>query len=581
MKINDFSVQDFSGGTVRNKSDYAMNANEFRETRNFDVDERGRLIRRRGFMVFGTDTGAFSVDSVIPWELKTLGATSTSFNLVVERDATANVWKIISTILTSNVAVGDATINVNSTVGFESSGVFEVEGDEINYTGTTATTFTGCTNIRVAHASNVTAHQTVLVASATALNASIGCYSAVLNNVLFLNGTGGSFTFDGTNVTAVSDADEPAGLFATNYRDRIYVAGDGTADASGTRNGSRIRVSFSDAGDATSWDISNFFDVEDQSGEDIVGLKVHKDRLFIFKPNSTFSFDEVQMKRSLVGVGAYNYRVIVEIDGVIYTACPSGVFTTNGFSAKKISQPVEEYLKQLRPVFGSSQNRVILNTYAWSFEKKYHLFIGNITSPETMNNVVLVYDTTRGNWTVYEGFASLNLRDGNIMSAASFNDADQTSGGGQRTSQKIEAVFGTDDSGQIFRFFDNTAITNLGLRSGGDIVADNVDDSAGTPISCVLETPFYDFNSNSWKRIGYFRLLSERGSWNVFYRLDKGDRITDWIPLGEFNATNMRKRLKEQDCFRIAFKITGNQSSYVGILNGFSVEDIERIDDTR
>ena len=126
-----------------------------------------------------------------------------------------------------------------------------------------------------------------------------GAYFSVLNNVLFINGRSGSATFDGSMISAVSDADEAAGIFATNYRERIYVAGSGVADGAGTRNGSPIRVSFCDAGDSTSWDINNFFDVEDDIGEMITGLQEMNDRILIFKRNSVFSYDEVKLRSEI------------------------------------------------------------------------------------------------------------------------------------------------------------------------------------------------------------------------------------------------------------------------------------------
>jgi len=61
--------------------------------------------------------------------------------------------KPMDTWLTSDVAIGATTIDVTNTEGFPSSGSINIGGDEIDYTGTTATSFTGCTNVDLDHAS--------------------------------------------------------------------------------------------------------------------------------------------------------------------------------------------------------------------------------------------------------------------------------------------------------------------------------------------------------------------------------------------------------------------------------------------
>lgn len=63
----------------------------------------------------------------------------------------------LSATLTAAVSAGDSTITVSSTTGFPSQGVLYIESDEIFYTGTTATTFTGCTSVS-AHANGLKAY---------------------------------------------------------------------------------------------------------------------------------------------------------------------------------------------------------------------------------------------------------------------------------------------------------------------------------------------------------------------------------------------------------------------------------------
>lgn len=60
------------------------------------------------------------------------------------------------TSLTANVGVGDVTVNVSSTAGFQSAGFVVIESEIVQYTGITASAFTGCT--RGKYGSQAAAH---------------------------------------------------------------------------------------------------------------------------------------------------------------------------------------------------------------------------------------------------------------------------------------------------------------------------------------------------------------------------------------------------------------------------------------
>lgn len=79
-----------------------------------------------------------------------------------EGERTGDGLKLPDTEVASAISVGDSTITVNSTTGFPSSGYIyiypEASGaangvnvDRIAYTGIGSTTFTGCTEITLAH----------------------------------------------------------------------------------------------------------------------------------------------------------------------------------------------------------------------------------------------------------------------------------------------------------------------------------------------------------------------------------------------------------------------------------------------
>ena len=80
---------------------------------------------------------------------------------------TPNPSRIIWSSLPANIdqlngaiTAGDTTITVDSTTGFASTtGFILIEGDVIHYTGTGATTFTGCTGVLNDHADNTEVYQ--------------------------------------------------------------------------------------------------------------------------------------------------------------------------------------------------------------------------------------------------------------------------------------------------------------------------------------------------------------------------------------------------------------------------------------
>lgn len=86
----------------------------------------------------------------------------------------------VSTTLDGDVAVDDTTITVVSTNGFPSAGYIGVGGNKILYTGKTATTFTGCTNV-TAHSDGdeVSPH---IVEISTTRSGSVPTFQAQLEN---------------------------------------------------------------------------------------------------------------------------------------------------------------------------------------------------------------------------------------------------------------------------------------------------------------------------------------------------------------------------------------------------------------
>lgn len=129
------------------------------------------------------------------------GAVSTNSDLYV---AVNN----LSTVLNGAIGAGDTTITVSSTTGFPTVGIITIDLEAIRYTGTGATTFTGCSRgydgtTAAAHADAVSvfhdipaAHHNTLkdevIAIETMLNAKLGTSAAAYTaSRAIQSGTGG------------------------------------------------------------------------------------------------------------------------------------------------------------------------------------------------------------------------------------------------------------------------------------------------------------------------------------------------------------------------------------------------------
>lgn len=571
MKLQDFIISNFNGGLVKNKSDLEMARNEFKNTLNLDLDEVGKIKRRKGICQCG-DTKSGIFDESFVFLRHTDGQAPMAYHLVIDRASDGTLYRVIENYTTLALTTASTVITMGNIGGFAASGTVEINGDLIAYTGTSGATLTGVTGILKSHPAYSEVRQLSSI-GATGVDTRAGAYFSVLNNLCFINGRVGSATYDGSTVSAVADADEPNAIFATNFRERIYLAG------SAATSGDPRRVFFSDAGDSTSWDANNYFDVEDDRGEPVTGFKEGENVLLIFKTNSIFMYDEVQLKQTVWNVGAYHHKVIQKINDTIFTFCPTGVWKTNGYSAKKISQPVEKYLRLFKPDYDQIAGKLVTNCFAGQFGDKYLLYVGSIPDPDdettTLSDVVLVYDTLKNNWTVYDSFTSFS-HFGSFKNFGYGQLSNSVAGGS--TMQSGECLFAGNTGGKYYRLFDGRFYDNQATRSyrGGDYIPNLISNSVGNPISTVLETKFYEVgNPGTLKTFGFLELLIDQGEFNVAYKLDKGDTITDWISLGVFSPSLKKKRLKDNKGYKVAFKITSNTLDTLSTLNGIILKGIE------
>jgi len=201
-----------------------------------------------------------------------------------------------------------------------------------------------------------------------------------------------------------------------------------------------------------------------------------------------------------------------------------------------------------------------------------------LEEPYSRDDIVLVYDTIKGNWTVHNGYT--NFR--HFASLKGFTQGSATSSLGQQR----ECLFAGDSSGKYFRLFDNRIYDQAATRilRGGDIIPDTFS-TTQLGVQTIAETKFFEMGDSITQeaRIRKIGALVEQGTFQIAYRIDRGTHITDWISLGDFKATITERKLKEDlnTGYRIAFKITSNDANVLGILNGIILKERETLDKTK
>ena len=266
------------------------------------------------------------------------------------------------------------TINVGSTTGFPSSGTnyFQVGGEEISYTGVTATSFTGI--VRAVRGSTRAAHS----GGATITNTSswTGWGSAAANtdkttdpglwsidnlgdNVIALIHNSAVFEWDSnasnatsTRATVITGAPTASRdmLVSTPDRHLVLFGTETTIGDTSTQDDMFIR--FSSQEDINTWAPAMTNTAGTQrlaAGSRIMGAKLGRNAIYVWTDNSlftmrfvgtpfTFAYEQVGTNCGLIGMNA-----AVEVDGAAYWMSENGFFRYTG-KLESMDCLVEDYV---------------------------------------------------------------------------------------------------------------------------------------------------------------------------------------------------------------------------------------------
>jgi len=569
MKIPDKFYKDFSGGIRRDKSPYDLKDNELRNGRNFEIDKRGRIVKRRGSLQFGQDLA-----SIIQFHSDANGTFAANYHATQ-----LVVYKLKSSTNDSALTTATTSIAVSPSGQFIAGPAnAEINGDEFTYqSGGGGSPLATVTGISESHdATNIIQQwQTIGTLNGTRTPVSIdGCWFSFLNGltvILAYNSVGSPAsvmsTYDGSNIADVATLDVATKLLE-NFRDKIFTV---------SGNGSRVYYSNLGAVAFPTTIEDNSFDIEDQLGEPITAIKQYRKNLIIAKQSSMFAYPGSLPVRQLTTTwGVYNENCLQEVRGILYGIGPEGVFMSNGVSFVDIGEPVKEYIKSnlnIDYTDGSNVSDISLTRTA-QFDNKFIIYINDFTDPETdtsATKLALVYDTVKKNWVIWRDISASSA----FKSLTNFRSGNGAPGVIQR-----RPILLFSNGSEVYRMFENRTLQQVtagGRTRGTDRFSDEYHDATGTPITMNVTTKPFDLGYPNWKKeFGYLKVFTERPQgMSISVIIDDGDPIPLGQCRGRINRFKFPPNTKGTRC---AIIIDESSTTSSAIFNGCIFEECKTVD---
>ena len=319
------------GGLVLNRSTFLMQPGEALELENFEPDIEGGYRRINGFRKYVNQQVPQTSDSgekilmVANFADKVLAARGEK---IFSSASTELAVKIVST----TGMTGSGTITVDSTTGFSSSGTLQINDELFTYTGVTSTTFTGVTRATTSTTAANHALDDVVSESWTERDTgrtSAGKYSFERYNfdgnekIIVVDGTNAPTIFNSSlSATDISESSVAGSTIVVAFKSHMFYAG---------KSSTPQTLVFSEPFD------EDGFQSADGAGtikvdDNIVGLKVFRDSLFIFCENRIFKMtgstvSDFAIQPVTRDIGCVNRDTIQEFAGDLLFLGPDGLRT--------------------------------------------------------------------------------------------------------------------------------------------------------------------------------------------------------------------------------------------------------------
>ena len=319
------------GGLVLNRSTFLIQPGEALELENFEPDIEGGYRRINGFRKYvnqqvpQTSSSGEKILMVANFADKVLAARGEK---IFSSASTELATKIVST----TGMTGSGTISVDSTTGFSSSGTLQINDELFTYTGVTSTSFTGVTRAATSTTAANHAVDDVVSESWTERDTgrtSAGKYSFERYNfdgnekIIVVDGANAPTIFNSSlSATDVSESSVSGSTIVVAFKNHMFYAG---------KSSTPQTLVFSEPFD------EDGFQSADGAGtikvdDNIVGLKVFRDSLFIFCENRIFkmtgsTLSDFAIQPVTRDIGCVNKDTIQEFAGDLLFLGPDGLRT--------------------------------------------------------------------------------------------------------------------------------------------------------------------------------------------------------------------------------------------------------------
>lgn len=246
------------------------------------------------------------------------------------------------------------------------------------------------------------------ITSATAITITTAYHvsgASFQNRLYMTNGYDLPFQWDGANCTGISLAEVPTNLTKAKYVELYnnYLFYGNIVLSTGTHPS---RIYWSNLKDPKTWTATDYIDVAQNDGQEIMGFKVLADRLVIFKNRSIYNLyftGDVDIPFILPGGGKSNSPVgcaapfsIQEVDNGLVFLSYDGFYFYDGLNSYKISD-------KINTTIASMDSTKFINSVSLVQKTKNRYWCSVTTSGSSENNRVLVWDYFNNAWSIYKG----------------------------------------------------------------------------------------------------------------------------------------------------------------------------------
>lgn len=386
-----------AGGLVLNKSAFEMLPGMAQELVNFEPDINGGYRRINGTAKWNDNVVPFTTsDTEKLLMVASFGAT----DVIAARGESVYVSTNATTALNGGINNSVTTITVDDTTGFSTAGTLLIGTEQITYTGTTATTFTGCT--RGANSTSAASHLDDADVVETWTSIESGRTSADkytfkrynfdgTDKIIYADGASKPSFYNGSTVTQVTCSACPTDPSIVEvFKNHIFLAGDSTTPE---------EIYFSAPFSESNYQPANgggSIRIDDT----VVQLRVFREQLYIFGKDKIYrlvgnTVADFQLQPVTRDIGCVAKHSVQELAGDLIFLAPDGLRTIAG--TEKIGDvELGTISRAIQVRFDNLTSYELIESVIVPNKTQYRLFFSNEDDTQPNTKGVLASLTENG-----------------------------------------------------------------------------------------------------------------------------------------------------------------------------------------